>query len=116
MYYLAIMEGFRSPEILDPVVEYRPELEPERDKCLRSLMAQVEGRTHANVSRDADQFLIEGINSSVVEADTLRGIFKLACQQNGCEADCVMVIRTSGEKGTLSVEDPESLDACLYKD
>jgi hypothetical protein len=109
------MERFRSPEVLPNYPEFRPELEPERDMCLKSLLAQAEGRTHGDYDREADSYLIEGINNAVVEADEDRGEYKLACQQSGCEANCVMVLRSSGSEGTITVDDPQSLEDCLYE-
>ena len=95
--------------------EFRPELEPERDMCLRSLLAQAEARTHGSYDREADRYLIEGLNNAVVETDEASGEYKLACQTPGCEANC-MVIRSSGAEGMITVQDPSSLEVCINQD
>lgn len=103
----------RNPEILPNYPEFRPELEPERDVCLRSLLTQAESRVHGDYDREADSFLLDALNNAVVEADEATGEYTLACQQSGCEANCVMVIRGSGTEGSLAVEDSESLEVCI---
>jgi hypothetical protein len=105
----------RSPEILPNYPEFRPELEPERDMCLRSLLAQAEGRVHGDYDHEADRYLIEGLNNAVIEVDEATGEYTMACQQSGCEANCVMVIRGSGAEGTIEVQNPAELDVCIIE-
>jgi len=103
----------RNPEILPSYPEFRPELEPERDLCLKILLVQAEARTHGDYDSEADSYLIESLDNAVAEADEDRGEYVMACQQTGCEANCVMVIRGSGVEATMTVESTEALEVCI---
>lgn len=109
------MEIPRGPELPpDYDIEFRPELDP--GMCLKSLLAQATARIHGNAyDREADT-LSEGLNNVVVEGDEATGEYTMGCQKSGCEANCVMVIRGSGAEGTIEVQNPTELDACLYEE
>ena len=109
--------NFRSPEVLRPEHEFRPELAPEEDLCLESLITQVEAKAHGDIDSEADAHLIKNINNAVVEADPDSGTYLLACQQPGCEVNRVIVERASGANGRLKLvlQDDRDFLGCLYR-
>ena len=98
-------ERFRNPEVLRPEFEFRPELEPNRELCLRRLTAQVVGKV---IDTRIDQYLIEQVNAAYIE-DTDRG-YLLRCQTPGCEAECVL--RKPGGSGVLEMVSESGIGLC----
>ena len=101
-------EHFHNPEILRPAHEFRHELEPERNLCLASLLAQVEGRPNASFDLEGDTFLLDYVEQAVTLGDEGSGRYRLDCQQRGCNAQA-LVERTRGFDGSLSVPDSGTL-------
>ncbi len=74
---------------------------------------QAEARTSDGYDPEADKWLIDGLDKAVVEADEGRGEYGMVCQRDGCEANCVMTVSGTGAEGTITVENPESLEVCI---
>lgn len=104
----------RNPEILPNYPEFRHELEPARNTCLRALMRQLEQRRQTGIDLFADQYLIEGIGKAHVETDESKGLYLLECQTQECESFCV-VERATDAPGMLDVVEPDFPEECVQE-
>jgi hypothetical protein len=102
------MEKLFSPEVLRPAHEFRPELCPERDLCLKSIVAQASNHLNQVIDLESDHFLLDYLDRSVV-GDAGEGITMLGCLEEGCGATCI-VGRTQGLNGQLEVLSYKDLD------
>lgn len=102
----------RSPDVLPSYPEFRPELEPEQDLCLKSLLSRAETRARGDYDNLADSTLIEGLNDAVVDSNEDTGEYTMVCQRTDCEANCIMSVTGSGSNGSISVISPQGLQAC----
>jgi len=103
----------KYPEILPSYPEFRPELAPDQNLCLKSMLVQAEARIRDGYDQEADKWLIDGLNESVVESDEDSGKYVMECQRQGCEANCVIAISGIGAEGTFTVDTPETLEVCI---